>query len=392
MRRDSEAAIFWLVAASAAGSLVSIAVMEILLAAAFVLWVYTRSPIKWPPYTAPLIAFSVTTVLSLLVSPDPSVGWHPIQKFVLFAMGFLAVKFVSTEARVIGAFKLLIGVATISSLIAIVQFVYKVLQYRSSGLLKDDPTLVNRVTGLLDHWMTFSGVHLLVWCAAIPALTVLGKRWMPTVSVIGAALVLSNTRSVWLAAAVGFAFIAFALPRPVLAAVLVPMMIVALAASPFIYRRISMTFDKSLSTNYSRAAYRGVGISMVRDHPLFGVGPERVHDEFLNYYTGPPLDFYGHLHNNFLQIAAERGLFCLAAFLWFFVELYRSLLRVFRNSEEDKRWVPLGAVAALTGFVVAGLNEYNFGDSEVLVLMLFLVSIPFGLASHVQEDPHSQQG
>jgi putative inorganic carbon (hco3(-)) transporter len=392
MRRDSEAAIFWLTAASAAASLVSIAAMEILLTAACLLWFLKRFPLKWPPYTAPLIAFAVTTIISLLVSPNPAVGWHPIQKFVLFAMGFLAVKYVTTETSVIAAFKLMIGVATISSAIAIVQFVFKVLQFQSTGLPKDDPTLLNRITGMLGHWMTFSGVHLLVWCAAIPALTVLGKRWMPTVSVIGAALVLSNTRSVWLAAAVGFGFIAFALPRRILAAVLVPMLIVTLVASPFIYRRISMSFDKSLSTNFSRAAYRAVGMKMVRDHPLFGVGPERVHDEFLKYYTGPPLEFYGHLHNNIVQIAAERGLVCLAAFLWFFVELYRSLLRQFKDSEDDKRWVTLGAVAALTGFVVAGLNEYNFGDSEVLVLLLFIVSIPFGLASHVQEDPHSQQG
>jgi len=392
MRRDIEPAIFWLTAASAAASLVSIAVMEILLSAAFLLWVYKRFPIKWPPYTAPLIAFTVTTVISLLVSPDPSVGFHPIQKFVLFAMGFLAVAFVTTEARAIGAFKLLVGVATVSSSIAIVQFIFKALKYQSTGLAADDPTLVNRITGTLDHWMTFSGVHLLVWCAAIPALTVLGKRWMPTVSVIGAALVLSNTRSVWLAAAVGFAFVAFALPRPVLAAVLVPMFIVSLAASPFIYRRISMTFDKSLETNYSRGAYRSVGLKMIWDHPLFGVGPERIDDEFLKYYSGPPLGFYGHLHNNFLQIAAERGLFCLAAFLWFFVELYRSLVRTFRNADDDTRWVALGALAALTGFVVSGLNEYNFGDSEVLVLLLFIVSVPFGLASHVQEDPHSQPG
>ena len=63
-----------------------------------------------------------------------------------------------------------------------------------------------------------------------------------------------------------------------------------------------------------------------------------------------------------------------------------------RNIRDDTRWITLGAVAALTGFVVSGLTEYNFGDSEVLVLLLFIVSIPFGLASHVQKDPHSQQG
>jgi putative inorganic carbon (HCO3(-)) transporter len=390
MRRHSEAGIFWLTAASAAASLVSIAVMEIFLAAAGLLWLYARSPLKWPPYTLPLLAFMATTLISLANSTNPSVGWHPIQKFVLFFMGLLAVSFVKTEARARSAYKLLIATATVAGVIGIIQFVYKA--YRNTGQLADDPTLLDRITGPLGHWMTFSGVQLLVWCAAVPALIVLGRRWIPSVAIIGTAIVLSNTRGAWLGAAAGFAFVALALPRRVLVAVLIPMIAVTLLASPFIYRRISMSLDKSLATNYSRAIYLDVGMKMIKAHPLVGVGPERVHDDFPRYYPGrlDTNEFYsGHLHNNFLQIAAERGLLCLAAFLWFLVELYRSLLRRFRNSNDDTRWVTLGAAASLTGFVIAGLNEYNFGDSEVLVLFLFIVSIPFGLTSHVQEDPHS---
>jgi len=393
MRRDSEAAIFWLTAASAAASLISIAAMEILLAAACLLWLYKRSPFKWPPYTLPLLAFMATTVISLAASSNPSVGRHPIQKFVLFSMGLLTVAFVTTESRARSAYKLLMATATAAAVLAIAQFGFKEITYRNTGLLADDPTLLNRITGPLGHWMTFSGVQLLVWCAAIPALMVLGRRWMPTVPIIGTALVLSNTRGAWIGAAAGFAFVALALPRRVLVAVLLPMIVVTLAASPLIYHRVSMSLDKDLATNYSRGIYLDVGLKMIKAHPLFGVGPERVHDDFPRYYPGR-LDtfYYGHLHNNILQIAAERGLLCLAAFLWFIVELYRSLLRQLTNSDDDSRWVTLGALAALTGFVIAGLTEYNFGDSEVLVLFLFIVSIPFGLASHVQKDPYSQQG
>jgi O-antigen ligase len=88
---------------------------------------------------------------------------------------------------------------------------------------------------------------------------------------------------------------------------------------------------------------------MVQAHPLFGVGPERIHDEFPNYNTGKPVDYYGHLHNNFLQIAAERGLLSLAAFVWFLVELYRSLLVRLRDSEDDTHWAILGSIARTHG-------------------------------------------
>jgi O-antigen ligase len=153
-----------------------------------------------------------------------------------------------------------------------------------------------------------------------------------------------------------------------------------------------VSFDRNLSTNYSRKEYFEVGTRMIRDHPLLGVGPQRVGDEYRNYFPETELDFYGHLHNNVIQIAAERGLLSLAAFVWFVVELYRSLIKLLRTPNSAPRWATLGALSAMTGFVVSGLAEYNFGDSEVILLMLFIVSIPFGLTAHVQEDPYRQQG
>src|SRR5215217_5035074 len=161
MRRKTEAAMFFLTAASAAASLISIAAMEILLAAAGLLWLYARTSFRWPPYTLPLLAFMATTVISLAASSNPSVGWHPIQKFVLFFMGLLTMAFVTTESRALSAYKLVIATATAAGAIAIVQFVFKEIAYKHSGKLADDPTLLNRITGPLGHWMTFSGVQLL---------------------------------------------------------------------------------------------------------------------------------------------------------------------------------------------------------------------------------------
>jgi len=399
MRRHGEAVVFWLTAASAASSLVSIVAMEILMGAAVLGWILLRIfkrpvPFCWPSYFVPLAAFIATTLLSLAFSPDPATGRHQIEKFVLFPMGLLAATFVTSESRAEKAYKLLLAVAVVSAATAIVQFGIAEAAFLRTGNIADDPTLLKRITGPLGHWMTFSGVQLLVWCAAIPSIVVLSRKWIAAISVITIAIVLSNTRGVWLGAAAAFAFVAIALPRRVVATVLVPVLIVGLLASPLIYRRVRMSFDTGLATNYSRMAYLTVGAEMIKDHPLFGVGPERVDDEFPKYYGGPELKnfYYGHLHNNFLQIGAERGLLCLAAFLWLLVELYRSLFSFFKRSDEELRWPILGSIAALTGFVVSGLNEYNFGDSEVLVLLLFLVSIPFGLAPHVQKDPDSQPG
>jgi hypothetical protein len=43
----------------------------------------------------------------------------------------------------------------------------------------------------------------------------------------------------------------------------------------------------------------------------------------------------------------------------------------------DPDWSVRAALGALTGLFVAGLFEYNFGDSEVLMLTLLLMALPY---------------
>lgn len=151
--------------------------------------------------------------------------------------------------------------------------------------------------------------------------------------------------------------------------------------SGLIYHRLSKSAEAGFGPDSGRLALFAAGVQMVHDHPWFGVGPGRIPFEFPRYYRGSDLNtfYYGHMHDNFLQIAAERGLLCLAAFLWFFLELFTSLARLQKTEDEMIRATAISALAALTGFLTAGLFENNFGDSEVFMLFLFVVSIPFGL-------------
>jgi len=216
----------------------------------------------------------------------------------------------------------------------------------------------------------------------VPALAILGRRWILPLSMVGIGIVTSFTRSVWIGAIVGLSTIALTIPRKTLINILIPLALVILVSSPLIYHRLSMSAEEGFGPDVGRIALIETGLQMVRDHPLFGVGPQRIETEFVGYYDRGNLAtfYYGHMHNNPLQIAAERGLICLITFVWFFLELFRGLLRLKENEDQTLRLMSLSALAALTGFLVAGLFEYNFGDSEVLMLFLFIVSIPFGLA------------
>src|SRR5436190_20144246 len=100
MPRSGDTWIFALTQMAATAVLVSIAGAETLLAMACVAWMFQRPrPIVLPSYFIPLCAFMATTVIALLMSPQPEVGMSAVRKFVLFAMGFLAANLITTPAR-----------------------------------------------------------------------------------------------------------------------------------------------------------------------------------------------------------------------------------------------------------------------------------------------------
>ena len=57
--------------------------------------------------------------------------------------------------------------------------------------------------------------------------------------------------------------------------------------------------------------------------------------------------------------------------------LWRDAWRRFTDGTD--RFLPAAALAATTAMLTAGLFEYNFGDSEFLMLFLIVVTLPFTL-------------
>jgi putative inorganic carbon (HCO3(-)) transporter len=119
-----------------------------------------------------------------------------------------------------------------------------------------------------------------------------------------------------------------------------------------------------------------MGREIVRDHPVFGVGPEMIGRVYGQYLRPNPVHTYNpHLHNVPVQIAAERGLPALAVWLGFIGTAIVSLAgQLRRGPARSLAGAGLGAVVAM---LAAGLFEYNFGDSEFLMLFLGLITLPF---------------
>jgi O-antigen ligase len=122
------------------------------------------------------------------------------------------------------------------------------------------------------------------------------------------------------------------------------------------------------------------GIDMILDKPVFGQGPGMILTRYPGYrWSEAPNPQTPHLHDNALQIAAERGLPCLALWLWMVAAILADAYREARLGLRGPGWVAGGTLAVMAAVMTAGLFEYNFGDSEVLMFTLLVAAMPYAL-------------
>jgi O-antigen ligase len=135
-------------------------------------------------------------------------------------------------------------------------------------------------------------------------------------------------------------------------------------------------FNRKDVTTVDRIAMLEAGVAIVKDYPLTGVGPDQIERLYPRYRVPDAVKPTNpHLHNVPMQIAAERGLPALAAWLWFVVTVIVGVLKLLKTARNKS--LAAAALGAMVAMLAAGLTEYNFGDSEFLMLLLVMITLPF---------------
>lgn len=243
----------------------------------------------------------------------------------------------------------------------------------------------HRAHAFYSIWMTLAGVLSLVLLAMLPAVLASGPRWRARgLAWLGglAGLVATFVRGAWLGFLAGAVTLLVLLPRRrllVVGALLI--LAVAVLMVPDARRRAESIVDPTDPTARERWAMWASAIAMARDHPLTGVGPGQVKRQY-GAYAAPELSQRprGHLHNTPLQILVEHGLVGLGAWLILFGAFFTRAVGVLRGlppGATRERALVAGSVAAIAGFLVGGLTEYNFGDSEVVLVAYAVMALPF---------------
>jgi O-antigen ligase len=128
-----------------------------------------------------------------------------------------------------------------------------------------------------------------------------------------------------------------------------------------------------------RISYMRAGLRVIPQHPLLGVGMDSHKRHWREW--GFPGEYVTHTHSTPIQIAMDRGLPALGCYIWLIAAMLIAARRSYRQANEkgdvfDKS-LTLGAFGAVTGFSLSSLTNYNFGDSEVLMMLLFIVGLLF---------------
>jgi O-antigen ligase len=235
--------------------------------------------------------------------------------------------------------------------------------------------LEHRITGPSAHVMTLSGLLLPVALVFL-VLWIYDRRnilLMIGVAATHFALLLTFTRSVWLGWIVAVAvLLALKWPKALAWVVPVAILVISFAPLPFFSRVIS-SFDVRQSSNLDRIRMAEAGIEIIKDYPLFGVGPANVKEIYPLYRKHDAPRFrIPHLHNNFIQLWAERGVLAVVAYLFLQFLFLRQCVRAWGGPAT--KFAEIG-VAVAVALASAGLFEFNFGDTEVFWIMLDVFAI-----------------
>ncbi len=375
-----------LITAAVVASLVSVAASGIFLGLGIIAWISDcllnkRFILSAPPFKWYLFLFLFLTVISAVFSEEPLRDISHLKVFIKFIIPFLLLTYM-TRSQVKKSLLWIFGVSGISMAWGFLQFWF------SGGV-----NLLHRIDGFMSHWMTYSGQLMMVFISAAAygiyflqsrkgARKVESLPWFVFSSLMAVILVLTYTRSAWGGMLGGLAVLTALNLRARWVAALGALVILVLVMMPApLHERLISGFDPRDTTTRGRLDIWRSGICVALEHPLTGVGFSSVAGESLKYRTERDLPAwaYQHSHNNVIQVAATSGIPAVLAWIAIWLKIIWDFFRVRSRSRQDEFLTAQAAagISILTAFHLMGLLEFNFGDSEVLTLLLFFISIPY---------------
>ncbi|HXF59688.1 MAG TPA: O-antigen ligase family protein [Candidatus Saccharimonadales bacterium] len=354
----------------------------VLCAALTILVWQLRGPARWvkTPVDLPALGWILALAVASLFALDPRASWPRVVKGLLLILIPVSVYHARDERIARRAVAVLLVSAGLAAVFALTRFVLQ------------GPEFPNRVKGAVGHPLTYGGQAMLVAALASALAIRCEGRWrlgaLLALGVILPALAGTYTRSAWIGYLAALVVIVAFTRARWLTGLGAGVAALALVLPGAFRERAFSIFDPQNPWNRERVHMWEAGLRMFRDHPFTGVGLQDLHSVYERYKSPGAVEAAGHLHSVYVHVAATMGIVGLLALAFLIVGLFRAASRAFRDhrlapvgAERLGPAISLGVTAALAGFLVSGLMEWNVGDEELLDLLYVMIGIAFAAAS-----------
>ena len=248
-----------------------------------------------------------------------------------------------------------------------------------------------RATGFYNHWTTYAESLQLIASLAIGLFVALPRKrsrngGLLALAIVGmgVALLLSVTRASWLSLLISATLItALGVSRRMLIVLGVCALPLILAGLFVLQQKRNVGFfDQKDNSIVWRERVWHDGFHLLISNPrhlLVGVGMDSIKAHWREWelFDNGRMPM-GHMHSDYLQIALERGVPTLIGWLILLGTYARTLwLTRRRVPSEDwiERGIALGALGGLLGFMLSGVVHYNWGDSEVVMIVYLIMGL-----------------
>jgi len=327
---------------------------------------WVRSPMDW---AAPL--WAIALLLSAWFAVDRAASLPRVTKALFPLLVGLAALHARDRMRGGRAVALLFVSAMLAATFGLVVF------------LAQGASFDHRARGAVGHYMTFAG-QLLLFLGPMLGVALYARtaRWRvgALLAAVPALLALAGTftRSAWLGLLGSLAVLFGAWrPRWLPVVALAATLVVVFSGGAF-RARIFSVFDPHNLWNRERVFMWDAGVRMFHDHPVTGVGLMDLHAIYDQYRSPESTERAGHLHSVPVMIAATMGWVGIVAFAALTIALFWTALAGLPATLARgglAAGVRLGVLAALVGFAIAGLFEWNLGDEELLYPLYTLAGL-----------------
>jgi O-antigen ligase len=338
--------------------------------AASLLWLAARSHrgVRFhSDLTIPLLLFTFACLLSTLTSQVRTVSITEFSRILSVVVMALVLERLATTPAAVRR----IMIAAMGS--AIIPLTASVLAKAAGHPLLDRRAAladgIKRVRGTFDQANGFSRYLLFVITMAVALYPHLSKRMrivtIVGVSGLGVLMILTYTRSSWLALAVALFVVGWLQSKKLVVALIILGLGIALFVPSVVERFTNLTQNNGPSTALTgsgnslawRFSYWGQIIGLASDNPVSGIGLRAT--EVLSGQKQP--------HNDFVRAYVEMGAIGLTAYLILLYSLARLARRAVKYARPGfERGIAVGFAGCCTAFVLVSIGANVMSQAVVL--------------------------